>query len=308
METSNSRKVELNTFKKINFRRAIKIKNRHVVQELKSKIKEDESSKKNKEINDSIIYAKRIQEAMMLKEKHLFRLFPKSFIMFKPKDIVSGDFYWFTKLENKIIIAVADCTGHGVPGAFMSVLGINLLNQIIIEEKNTDVSYILQRLDHKLNKVFDYTNDFLDDFTDPENRFYDGMDISICCIDYSSKTFTHAGAFSPLFHICSENKLNIYNGSRYPIGGMKIESARAYESSTGKFNIGDKIYLSSDGFQDQFGGNKNKKFMTKKFKSLLHETSNLEIKNQGIELENNLDNWMNENEQTDDILIIGVQL
>src|SRR4051812_39516824 len=115
---------------------------------LKSQVKD-----RSEDLNDSIIYAKRIQEGMMLKEKHLFRLFPKSFILFKPKDIVSGDFYWFSRIDQKIVLAVADCTGHGIPGAFMSVLGINLMNQIVIEERNTDVSLILQRLDHKLKKA-----------------------------------------------------------------------------------------------------------------------------------------------------------
>ena len=147
-------------------------------------------NKKSDEINKSILYAKRIQEGMMLKEKHLFRIFPESFILFKPKDIVSGDFYWFTKIENKIIIAVADCTGHGIPGAFMSVLGISLMNQIVIEEKNTDVSYILQRLDHKLKKAFDYSNELIDE----DKRPFDGMDIAICCIDYETNYLTFSGA------------------------------------------------------------------------------------------------------------------
>ncbi len=155
---------------------------------------------KEKELNDSIIYAKRIQEGMMLKEKHLHRIFPKSFILFKPKDIVSGDFYWFTKIENKIIIAVADCTGHGIPGAFMSVLGINLMNQIVIEEKNTDVSLVLQRLDHKLKKAFSYSSVFTGD----KNQTYDGMDIAICCIDSETSTLTYSGAQRPLYHISNK--------------------------------------------------------------------------------------------------------
>ena len=177
--------------------------------------------RKNKDVNDSIIYARRIQDAMMLKEKHLHRLFPNSFILYKPKDIVSGDFYWFTKIKNKIIIVAADSTGHGVPGAFMSVLGINLLNQIVIEEKNTDVSFILKRLNHKLKKLFDYSNHFVEENVEEDKRVQDGYDIAICCIDYKEFTLTFAGAMSPLFFV-SNNTLFVIPGSRNSICGTKM--------------------------------------------------------------------------------------
>jgi serine phosphatase RsbU (regulator of sigma subunit) len=255
------------------------------------------------ELTDSIIYAKRIQEGMMLKEKHLFRLFPNSFILFKPKDIVSGDFYWFTRLENKIIVAVADCTGHGIPGAFMSVLGINLMNQIVIEEKNTDVSFILQRLDHKLKKAFDYSNDFIDE----DKRPFDGMDISICCIDHTSNFLTFAGAQRPLYHI-SKNQLTTLEGSRYPIGGLNLESIRRYESQSVNFYRGDKLYFFSDGYADQFGGPKEKKFMTKQFKNVLQRTSRFSMQTQQLELERIFVEWKSNTEQTDDVLLLGIEL
>jgi len=266
-------------------------------------LSEESKKKKKDELYESIIYAKRIQEGMMLKEKHLFRLFAKSFIIFRPKDIVSGDFYWFTKMEDKIIIAVADCTGHGIPGAFMSVLGISLMNQIVIEEKNTDVSAILQRLNHKLKKAFDYSNDLVDE----EARPFDGMDITICCIDYEKHSLTFSGALRPLYHI-SENDLNCIEGSRYPIGGLYLESNRIYESSCMNFKIGDKLYFCSDGYADQFGGPKDKKFMTRKFKSLLLKTSKLSMQTQQLELARSFNEWKNNKEQTDDVLIVGVQL
>ncbi|MFL5765818.1 MAG: PP2C family protein-serine/threonine phosphatase [Bacteroidia bacterium] len=255
------------------------------------------------ELTDSIIYAKRIQEGMMLKEKHLLRLFPSSFILFKPKDIVSGDFYWFTKLDNKIIIAVADCTGHGIPGAFMSVLGINLMNQIVIEERNTDVSFILQRLDHKLKKAFDYSNDFIEE----EKRPFDGMDISICCIDYAGSFLTFAGAQRPLYHL-SKNDLNILEGSHYPIGGMNLETSRRYESQSVIFYPGDKLYLFSDGYPDQFGGPREKKFMTKNFRNVLMRTSRFSMQTQQLELERIFSEWQNNTEQTDDVLLVGLEL
>lgn len=266
-------------------------------------LKEETRNTKTTELNDSILYAKRIQEGMMLKEKHLFRLFTESFILFKPKDIVSGDFYWFTKIENKTIIAVVDCTGHGIPGAFMSVLGINLLNQIIIEEKNTDVSFILQRLDHKLKKAFDYSNDLIDE----DKRPFDGMDISICCIDYDTNFLTYAGALRPLYHI-SKNDFTSLEGSHYPIGGMNLESIRKYESQSMNFVKGDKLYLCSDGYADQFGGPNDKKFMTKKFKSTLLRTAKLSMQTQQLELERMFNEWRGNVEQTDDVLVVGVEL
>jgi two-component system, sensor histidine kinase LadS len=259
---------------------------------------------KKDELHDSIIYAKRIQEGMMLKEKHLFRLFEESFILFQPKDIVSGDFYWFTKIDNKILVAVADCTGHGIPGAFMSVLGISLLNQIIIEEKNTDVSLILQRLDHKLKKAFSYSSDYHEEDKHP----YDGMDIGLCCIDSDAQELTFAGAFRSLYHIANNNTLTKLEGARYPIGGLNLETKRIYESSQLKYTHGDKVYLTTDGFADQFGGPLNKKFMIKKFKDVLLKTASYSMKTQQLELSRVLNEWKSHEEQTDDILIIGVQL
>lgn len=266
-------------------------------------LKQIDEENRNKELNESIIYAKRIQEGMMLKEKHLSRLFTESFLLFKPKDIVSGDFYWFTKIENKIIIAAADCTGHGIPGAFMSVLGISLLNQIVIEEKNTDVSFILQRLDHKIKKAFGYSSDFFEDGKD----MYDGMDISICCIDNEKRIFSFAGAFRPLYHI-SGNLLTRLEGSRYPIGGMSLEVNRDYKKKTMSFSPGDKLYLFTDGYADQFGGKDNKKFMSANFRNILLKTSRFSMHTQRMELERFFSEWKNNSEQTDDILIVGIQL
>jgi serine phosphatase RsbU (regulator of sigma subunit) len=266
-------------------------------------LKKEPDRSKNNELNESIIYAKRIQEGMMLKEKHLSRLFVESFLLFKPKDIVSGDFYWFTKIENKIIIAAADCTGHGIPGAFMSVLGISLLNQIVIEEKNTDVSFILQRLDHKIKKAFGYSNEYLED----SRNLSDGMDISLCCIDVEKQVFSFAGAFRPLYHISGSN-LTRLEGSRYPIGGMRLEANRDYEKKIMSFLPGDKLYLFTDGYADQFGGKRNKKFMTANFRDILLKTSRFSMQTQRMELERFFSEWKNNCEQTDDILIIGVQL
>jgi serine phosphatase RsbU (regulator of sigma subunit) len=266
-------------------------------------LKKVSNNDKEKELKESIIYAKRIQEGMMLKEKHLSRLFDESFILFKPKDIVSGDFYWFTRVENKILIATADCTGHGIPGAFMSVLGISLLNQIIIEEKNTDVSFILQRLDHKIKKAFGYSSDIFEE----TKNLYDGMDIAICCIDLEEQIYSFAGAFRPLYHI-SGNDFTKLEGSRYPIGGMNLEIKRIYEKKEVSYRTGDKLYLFTDGYADQFGGAKNKKFMSANFRNILIKTSKFSMYTQRMELERFFSEWKNNSEQTDDILILGIQL
>jgi serine phosphatase RsbU (regulator of sigma subunit) len=260
-------------------------------------------NKAYKELNESVVYAKRIQEGMMLKEKHLFRLFPESFLFFRPKDVVSGDFYWFTRIENKTIIAVADCTGHGIPGAFMSVLGISLLNQIVIEERNTNVSFILQRLNHKIKKAFSYSSEYLDE----DKQLCDGMDIALCCIDDAQQQIEYSGAFRPLFYI-SEKSLFTLNGSRYPIGGLDLESERQYESESRSYKKGDRLYLFTDGFPDQFGGALDKKLMIRNFKNILLQIATFPMEKQKDELDKVLNKWKGQAEQTDDILIIGLEL
>lgn len=262
---------------------------------------EEASEKKSHELNESIRYAKRIQDALMLKEKHLTRLFPESFLLFQPKAIVSGDFYWFTRINNRIIVAVADATGHGIPGAFMSVLGISLLNQIILEEQQTDTSLILQRLDHKLKKAFGYSPEQHND------QHPDGMDIAICSIDTDNRTIQFSGAFRPLY-LLKASGMHVIKGSRYPIGGMNLEPQRHYASQEIAFEPGMRMYLCSDGYADQFGGNQNKKLMTAKFRELLVKTAHYSMNTQQNELLRHLNEWKSNQEQTDDILILGVQL
>lgn len=261
----------------------------------------DATDRKSKELQESIVYAKRIQEGMMLKEKHLFRLFPSSFILFQPKDLVSGDFYWFTKIANKIIVAVADCTGHGIPGAFMSVLGISLLNQIVIEEEQTDASLILQRLDHKVNKAFAYSPDYA---TDPSQ--YDGMDIALCVIDTEKLILHFAGALRPVYLILAGKFMKL-QGSRYPIGGMQLEIKREYASTSFSLSKGDKLYLFSDGFPDQFGGKHQKKFLSAAFRDTLIKTSVCSMQTQGLELKRIFEEWKGLQEQTDDVLVVGLE-
>lgn len=265
-------------------------------------MKSNSSDFKANELNKSIIYAKRIQEGMMLKEKHLTRLFPESFLFFQPKDIVSGDFYWFTRIGNKIVVAVADCTGHGIPGAFMSVLGISLLNQIVIEEGQTDSALILQRLNHKLKKAFAYSSDIIG-----ENTYHDGMDIALCTIDTEKNQLEFSGALRSLY-LLRQTEIIELKGSKYPIGGMDFSEVRDYSSRKVIYIPGDRLYLFSDGYADQFGGKNNRKFMVKGFKETLIRTNKLSMSTQCNELRRRFNEWKNNEEQTDDVLVMGLKL
>lgn len=255
-----------------------------------------------KELDDSIIYAKRIQDGMMLKEKHLKRIFPESFLYMRPRNIVSGDFYWFTRFNNTTVIAAADCTGHGIPGALMSILGINLLNQIIIEEKNTNPAYILQRLDHKVNKAFDYTADLEDSIT---KEYNDGMDIALCSIDHTTNIMQFAGAYRPMYYVRNE-EIHELKGSRHPIGGNGGEAL--FTNNTLQLQKEDKIYLCSDGYASQFGFITDKKFSSARMKNMLLQISKLPFDIQKLELEHIFKEWKLAMEQTDDVLVVGFEI
>jgi serine phosphatase RsbU (regulator of sigma subunit) len=172
-----------------------------------------------------------------------------------------------------------------------------------LKKKNTDVSFILQRLDHKIRKAFGYSSDIFEE----SKSLYDGMDIAICCIDPDKKVFSFAGAFRPLYHF-SCNTLTKLEGSRYPIGGMNLENKRVYEKKEMSYAPGDKLYLFTDGYADQFGGPKNKKFMTANFRNILIKTSRFSMHTQRMELERFFSEWKNNSEQTDDILVLGIKL
>lgn len=291
----------------VNFLKAVgkrqklnKIIDEKVVRKTNKILTDDQSEKiRNKELHESIRYAVRIQEALMLKEKHLKRIIPESFILNLPKDHVSGDFYWFTKLNGKIIIAVADCTGHGIPGAFMSVLGVSLLNQIVLEDNISDPSQILFRLDQKLKKAF------APDEEAPRSN--DGMDIGLVMIDLFSSEVTFTGAMRNLL-VVSPNQLNEYKGNRYPIGGLRLEKERYYPSLTFKIEKGARLFLFTDGYADQFGGSKKKKLMTSRLKGFLMESRVLPIELQKDYLKKFFLDWRGEEEQVDDVLILGVEI
>lgn len=260
----------------------------------------------HKQITSSIDYAKRIQRSMLPSPSDLRRIVKDSFILYRPKDVVSGDFYWFEKVHRGrhefLILVCADCTGHGVPGAIMSMMGGNQLTNIIYYQNYIEPVKILARLDKAIK---------LELYRDEETSLkQDGMEIMICVIDLDSLEMKFAGAGMPLIHL-NKDGLTVHKSPKLMIGGVEGEDEKAveaqFELKTMKLEEGDKIYLSSDGFQDQFGGPEDKRLMGRNFRSLLEETQTPKMREQGERLEEKFDSWRGFQQQTDDIVVIGVE-
>ncbi len=259
------------------------------------RMQRDYLEKQNREITESIRYAARIQKAILQQDKLSENLDFKPLIYFKPRDIVSGDFYWFKKIENKFFVAAADCTGHGVPGAMLSMLGVSYLNEIILSKKNLKASEMLENL-----RIH-----FKESISKNSSSQKDGMDIAFCIIDMEKKTLEYAGAYNPLYLI-RNNELLEYKATRNPIGAYMKE--KKFEDHCIYLKEHDFIYIFSDGYVDQFGGKKQEKFKTKRFKNLLLKIHKQKINEQHEILEQNLENWKNNLNQIDDILIIGISI
>ena len=250
---------------------------------------------KNKNITDSINYAKRIQVAVMPSEKTFMRILPNSFVFHKPRDIVSGDFYWIYERNNKIFIAAVDCTGHGVPGAFMSILGVELFRKIT-QSYTEDPGQILSKLNEDFSRIFSDIDDV---------SLKDGMDISFCVIDKTTFTLEYAGAFNPLY-ILRENKIIEIKGNRFSVSMEMKQESLMFTTHTVPLQKDDMIYIFSDGYADQFGGYENKKFKYRRFRHLLLNIHRLPLNDQKAYLDESMELWRGNNEQVDDILIIGV--
>ncbi len=253
---------------------------------------------KNKEITDSILYAKKIQEAILPSKAAIRGALPDSFILFRPRDIVSGDFFWFSEKKGKIIIAAADCTGHGVPGAFMSMIGNTLLNEIVNEKEVTVAGKILDLLRENIMKSLHQTG------ASGENK--DGMDIALCTYNRSNGELEFAGANNPLY-IVSNGELIELKGDKQPIG---VYGGEPKPFTTHKINYkpGDCFYIASDGYADQFGGAGGKKFKYKQLKDLIISITGKPMEEQKNILETTIYNWKGQLEQVDDILLIGFKL
>lgn len=263
-------------------------------------LQRDHIFQQNKEITDSIEYASRIQTALLPPQELIDTLIPESFILFKPRDIVSGDYYWLGSKGNKIISVTADCTGHGVPGAFMSMLGISFLNEIVnvTEENELQSNIILNEMRALVISSLRQKGNI------GESR--DGMDLTLCIIDKEKMTVDYAGAYNPLY-IIRNNELLETKADKMPIG-IHVKRNAEFTQNIIKLQKGDIIYTFSDGYVDQFGGEDNTKFRKKNFKELLLEINQKPMPQQKEILEKTLTDWMQGYEQVDDILVSGIRI
>jgi serine phosphatase RsbU (regulator of sigma subunit) len=251
--------------------------------------------RKNKSITDSLIYAQRIQEALLPSEEYFRRHFKESFIFYKPKDIVSGDFYWIGDKNNKNFIVAADCTGHGVPGALMSMIGHDLLEKIINIDGVEEPAKVLDIMSKGLEKTFSREKNV-------GSIIRDGMDIGLCVVDKIKRRIEFAGALFPLY-VIRENRLLDLKGDKFPLG--MIPEGAVYTNHEIDLMENDMMYLFSDGYVDQFGGDDNKKFMYRRFRYLLMTIHRFPVEDQKAILEENIRTWMGDSSQVDDILVIG---
>jgi serine phosphatase RsbU (regulator of sigma subunit) len=250
-------------------------------------------------MTDSIHYARRIQRALMLPSEELEKILPSHFILNKPKDIVSGDYYWVAHKDGCLIIAVADCTGHGVPGAFMSIMGINFLNEIVNKSGGTiKANEVLNELRDKLIKSLGQTGH--------REEAKDGMEMALCVVDADNHRLHYSGAFRPMY-LLRQDELIVIAGDRMPIG-IYNEKEVPFTNKEISFRENDMIYLFSDGYVDQIGGLDRKKFKSVRFKELLKEIHDKPLKEQGSILKEEHEIWRSGSEQIDDIMILGIRL
>jgi len=257
----------------------------------------DQIAFQNKEITDSIHYAKRIQQAVLPGKLTLEQTLPDHFILFKPRDIVSGDFYWVEQKNEQVIVCVADCTGHGVPGAFMSMLGLTFLNEIVNKDGILKASEILNRLRVYIIKSMSHK--------DEASQARDGMDLSLVVIDRQLKMIEYAGAYNPLL-ILRKGEMIEYKADKMPIG-KHVGEEGPFTNHKIQLEDNDMIYLFSDGFPDQFGGERGSKYKARPFKRLLQRISTEPVDSQAELLETELNTWMGKTEQVDDILVMGIR-
>jgi serine phosphatase RsbU (regulator of sigma subunit) len=253
---------------------------------------------KGREITDSLNYAKRIQRSHLPSVLQIQKTLQDSFVLNKPKDIVSGDFYFFKEQGPKVFLAVADCTGHGVPGALLSILANEKLDASV--RQSTDTSKILRLVNQKIKRALRQS--------DLENENYDGMDIALCSLDLDTQILCFAGANRPVWIIRSgANQVEEVKPTKASIAGH-TRNEQNYQTHELQLNAGDSFYLFSDGFADTFGGKNGKKLMTKKFKSLLLDIQSKSMDEQGSYLDTYIDEWKRGLDQCDDILVIGVRV
>lgn len=259
---------------------------------------------KNREITDSIYYARNIQKASIPSEERFNSHFTDSFVLYKPKDIVSGDFYWVYERDEVIFYVTADCTGHGVPGGFMTMLGLSFLEEIIAGKNVQDPAEVLEMLREKIIRALNQSGGF--------GESKDGMDITICRIDKQKSELTYASANNDLYIITTEESdpsrriLHEYKANRHPCG--YYHGNPPFTSQSVQLKKGDCIYTFTDGYADQFGGPKGKKFRYKQFEEIISMHQHLSLPGQKELLGKTIEEWRGDLEQIDDILVIGVRL
>jgi serine phosphatase RsbU (regulator of sigma subunit) len=264
------------------------------------KILHDKIANQNREITDSIIYARRIQRAILPTPKVLHG-HVDMFIFYRPRDIVSGDFYWMSKKEDKLIIVVADCTGHGVPGAFMSMLGVAFLNEIVNKENEVYANEILNKLRENIISSLNQAGH--------DEHTKDGMDIALCVIDYPSMTLQYAGAYNSLILIRND-ELKEIKADKIPVAYSDYHGNKTFTNNIIPLVDNDRIYMYSDGYADQFGGfaEVTKKYSSKRLKNTLLEVCKLPMEEQEKILAQQYDQWKGSNNQIDDVLLMGIKI
>lgn len=260
-------------------------------------VQREELQLRNKDLTDSLTYARRIQEALLPAEHHIRKILQHYFIYYRPKHIVSGDFYWISERDDKYFIAAADCTGHGVPGALMSMIGLELLNKIINEMKVNVSDQILLTLNDELEAAF---------FKEEDGRalIKDGIEMSICVIDRKTMEMEFSGAFLPVY-IVREDRLIEIKGDKQNVG--QLFNAVSFNRSSYRLQKGDILYLFSDGYADQFGGPDNKKFKYRRLRHILLTISKYPLADQQRILDETITSWMGDCEQIDDMMVLGVR-
>ncbi len=253
----------------------------------------------NKDITDSIRYSKRIQDATLPPDKLWEETLPESFVYFMPKDILSGDFYWLEETDKHIFVAVADCTGHGVPGALMSIINYNLLNKALLEKGLSDPAEILNSVNAGLTVALHQSG--------KEAAVKDGMDITLISINKKTKEVTFAGAINSIY-VISNNEITEYDGNKFPVGAFIEEKPQSFTSQKLNTKKDDTVYLFTDGFADQFGGLKGKKLKYKLFKDILMDASSHKITEQKEKIHNRFTEWKGNFEQIDDVCVIGIRV
>ncbi len=251
-----------------------------------------------KQVTDSIRYAQNIQEAMLPPKNVWSSLLPHSFVLYKPKDIVSGDFYWIDKKGDWVYFACVDCTGHGVPGAFMSIVGYNLLKDILMDDAISTPAQIMDNMNIGVSSTFHRDQAI--------RTTKDGMDMTLCAINYQTMELQYASAFNPLY-VVHNNELIKYNANKFPVG-MDVGETKPFTNNIIKLHKGDTVYIASDGYADQFGGPNDKKFLVSNFRNLLLDISKKNIEEQEGLLNHAIEKWKGSQEQVDDILVIGFKV